>query len=105
MKLCKLDELTPCSSRGFRLTDGTEIFIIRQNINVYAYKNSCPHTGVNLEWMPDRFLDPVNNEFIQCAMHGALFTIEDGLCIKGPCQGDSLTPVDVKIISGEIELL
>jgi len=56
---------------------------------LYCYLNSCPHTGVNLDWMPDQFLD-ISGELIQCATHGALFSIKTGLCIRGPCLGQSL---------------
>ncbi|MDH5326202.1 MAG: Rieske 2Fe-2S domain-containing protein [Gammaproteobacteria bacterium] len=72
--------------------DETALFIIKRAQRFFAYLNRCPHTGVSLNWQPDQFLD-YENEFIQCAMHGALFQVEDGLCIRGPCVGRSLTPV------------
>ena len=34
---------------------------------------------------------------ILCATHGALFRIEDGHCLSGPCVGESLTPLPVSI--------
>jgi nitrite reductase/ring-hydroxylating ferredoxin subunit len=33
---------------------------------------------------------------IQCALHGALFRIEDGYCLYGPCQGASLHPLPLR---------
>ncbi|MEE8263379.1 MAG: Rieske (2Fe-2S) protein, partial [Gammaproteobacteria bacterium] len=41
-------------------------------------------------WVPDQFLDETGN-LLQCATHGALFRIEDGFCVAGPCTGASLT--------------
>jgi len=53
----------------------------------------CPHRGVPLEWQPDQFLDP-SASLIQCATHGALFLIESGECVAGPCAGQFLTALD-----------
>lgn len=65
---------------------------VRRDGQVFIYKNRCPHRGVALEWLPDQFLDS-SASLIQCATHGALFLIEDGECIAGPCEGKSLTAV------------
>ncbi|RBW51071.1 Rieske (2Fe-2S) protein [Marinobacter sp. F3R11] len=72
--------------RGFVFLDGT---------TPRAYLNQCPHTGIELNWMPGRFMD-TDNLFIQCSTHGALFKPGDGECIAGPCQGDALTTLDVR---------
>jgi nitrite reductase/ring-hydroxylating ferredoxin subunit len=72
------------------------IVLVRIDNQVYAYRNRCPHTGVELNWLPDQFLD-LDRNFIQCATHDARFRIEDGLCIAGPCVGDGLEPLAVEI--------
>ena len=69
-----------------RALDG---FLVRHGGRVLAYVDSCPHTGAPLNWEPDRFLD-IDQRYIQCATHGALFRIDDGLCVQGPCAGQSL---------------
>jgi nitrite reductase/ring-hydroxylating ferredoxin subunit len=89
--LCTGAELADDSSRGFDI-DGQKLLAVRRAGQVYIYLNRCPHRGVGLEWPPDRFLDP-SNSLIQCATHGALFLIEDGECVAGPCAGQSLTRV------------
>jgi len=89
--LCARDELPDASSRGFDL-EGQKLFAVRRNQRVYVYLNRCPHRGVALEWQPDQFLDR-SASLIQCATHGALFLIEDGECVAGPCAGQSLTVV------------
>ncbi|QFT56191.1 Rieske (2Fe-2S) protein [Microbulbifer sp. THAF38] len=97
--LCRYDELTEGQSKGFSLGDtaaGTDnVFAVMKGGEVFAYKNTCPHRSINLDWQEDQFLDP-DGALIQCASHGALFTIETGECIAGPCTGDSLTPVPVE---------
>lgn len=89
--LCAAVALADASSRGFDV-DGQKLFAVRRGGQVYVYINRCPHRGVGLEWKPDQFLDP-SNSLIQCATHGALFLIEDGECVAGPCAGKSLTAV------------
>lgn len=97
--LCSLDELDEPGSMGFELSHGDEtvsLFVVRRDNQVHGYINSCPHTGVQLEWVPDQFLD-LDRSFIECATHGALFTIEEGKCVSGPCAGDRLKPVQLDV--------
>ena len=89
IRLCAPHELTEGQSRGFEI-DQLNLLAVRRDGKVYAYLNRCPHRGVGLEWQPDQFLDP-SNSLIQCATHGALFLIESGECVAGPCAGQSLT--------------
>ena len=41
-------------------------------------------------------------KYIICSTHGALFKIEDGYCISGPCQSSSLEAVPVTIKNGDV---
>ncbi len=101
--LCRLADLQESDARGYDAlsSDGKELslIVVRRGGDVHVYVNRCPHTGINLEWQPDTFMDGDGN-FLQCAMHGALFRPEDGYCVMGPCAGDSLTPVPVRIVDG-----
>jgi nitrite reductase/ring-hydroxylating ferredoxin subunit len=102
--VCHLDEIEDGTARGFEIGEGAialRLLIVRQGTDIYAYRNSCPHTGVNLEWLPDQFLDS-SAQYIQCAMHGAMFRIEDGFCVSGPCAGDALVAIPVDLQDGEV---
>ena len=104
--LCSLEELSDPGSRGFRLDiqgHKLELFVVRRGGEVFGYLNRCPHTGAPLEWMPDRFLD-ITESLIQCAMHGALFDIEQGRCLRGPCVGQSLLPAEVAVHRADVVL-
>jgi len=104
--LCALSEISAPGSRGFSvnaLQGCVEVFVVRSGNRVVAYRNSCPHTGGPLDWVPDQFLS-IENDRIQCATHDALFRIEDGVCIKGPCAGQSLVSVAVEVIAGRVML-
>ena len=99
IKLCKFSELVEIESRGFVISDVTperNIFIVRRGDEVYGYENSCPHNFMPMDWSPDVFLSH-DSEYIQCANHGALFEIGNGICIYGPCMGQSLQPVQIEV--------
>ncbi|MCW2269667.1 Rieske [2Fe-2S] domain protein [compost metagenome] len=87
--LCLPDELAEGHSRGFSLDD-TQLFAVRRAGRVFLYQNRCPHRGIPLNWEPDQFLDS-SASLITCRRHGALFLIESGECVAGPCAGDYLT--------------
>lgn len=103
-RICRLDELAEQPCREFALQQGAEsvpAFVLRLGDGVVAYRNRCPHTGAPLNWNPDDFLS-VERDFIQCAIHGALFRSRDGFCVHGPCSGKSLQPIAVIIEAGVI---
>ena len=98
-KLCNINDISEPGAKGFELrNDYGEflMFLVKKDGQVYGYENKCPHAGVNLEWRPDDFLD-IDKSLIQCSVHGALFTIESGNCVGGPCNGQGLHPVNIDI--------
>ena len=65
---------------------------MRRGPAVHAYVNRCPHRGTPLDLVPDQLFHRDGRHLV-CATHGAIFRVEDGVCISGPCYGDQLTPV------------
>jgi len=59
-----------------------------------AYRNVCPHVPIPL----DRGGEPLLTEegFLACRNHGALFDVENGFCVAGPCAGESLEALPVE---------
>ncbi|MCV6588839.1 MAG: Rieske 2Fe-2S domain-containing protein [Marinobacterium sp.] len=98
--LCAAESIEDNSSKGLQI-DGRNLIAVRKRGQLYLYENSCPHRSIPLEWVPDQFLD-TDKHYIQCATHGALFRIEDGLCITGPCVDDHLTAVAFEVRDGMI---
>jgi nitrite reductase/ring-hydroxylating ferredoxin subunit len=95
--LCNFDELAEYQPRSFsaETQQGTiELLLIKQHKVLRAYLNHCPHLGIPLNWQPDEFLS-LEGTHIQCSTHGALFTMEEGDCIAGPCIGQGLTSLPV----------
>jgi nitrite reductase/ring-hydroxylating ferredoxin subunit len=103
--LCHKSEIEENKARGFALADDDEqdLFVVRRDDQFYAYRNSCPHTGVSLNWQPDQFMD-LDEFYIQCSVHGARFQVEDGLCIWGPCLNLSLPRLELIIEDEKVYL-
>lgn len=105
--ICDIDAIPENAARGFSIetSSGTlDLFIVRKNAGIHGYINRCPHTGVNLNWQPDQFLD-LDGNLIQCSTHGAQFRISNGYCVYGPCAGRSLSAVNLLQENGRIKLL
>ncbi|MFI8745236.1 Rieske (2Fe-2S) protein [Pseudomonas sp. NPDC077186] len=94
IRLCAPSELAEGQSRGF-LLERLNLLAVRKDGRVHAYLNRCPHRGVPLEWQADRFLDD-SGSLIQCATHGALFLIDSGECVAGPCAGQALQAIECR---------
>ena len=100
--LCALTDLDATGAKGITL-GGTGIFVVRSDEGVFGYVNSCPHIGVPLDMEPDEFISDFGDEII-CSTHGARFRIQDGECVSGPCTGDVLEPVAVKVEDNQVVL-
>lgn len=101
--LCHSNEIAEGKSKGFQLGERF-VFAVKKNDQIYVYENSCPHLGIQLEWQADEFLDD-QACLIQCSTHGALFKIEDGECLSGPCLGQSLIALDYTINNQQMVVL
>ena len=100
-----LEDLPDGASRSIPAPTGSgrpEGFVVRKKGQLFAYVNSCPHTGAPLDWNPDQFLD-AQGVYIICAMHGALFEIDTGLCIQGPCINQRLERLPIRVVGERIE--
>lgn len=103
--LCRMEEIPDGGAKGFPppARGFAGLFAVRQGATLRVYVNSCPHLGVSLEWTTDRFLSADRTRIV-CATHGAVFRIEDGACLHGPCYGDGLTAVLIEIKDGAIRV-
>jgi len=105
--LCRLEDVPDGDARGVEIDDGDgdtlRLIVVRRGEHTIVYLNRCPHRGTPLDWMPDRFLD-AEREHLICATHGALFRLDDGVCVAGPCVGDGLQRVAAWVVDGEVRL-
>jgi len=100
--LCHIDDIPEGSARGFTAAERS-VLVVKKRGDCFVYLNRCPHLGIALEWEPDNFLDS-EGLYIRCCNHGAFFEIDTGLCIMGPCMGDSLWALDYHLEAGRLML-
>ncbi len=98
--LCHIDDIAEGRAKGFEINE-TRYFAVKRDDQLFVYKNACPHLGIPLEWHEDSFLD-ADGDLIQCATHGALFLIETGECVSGPCMGERLTAIEILVENGAV---
>jgi len=104
--LCALDAIDDGAAiiQEVRLNGApVELVIVRRGVQVWAYRNRCPHFSVGLDAQPG-VVYTYSGEVMMCAHHSAMFRFEDGLCIDGPCQGHRLDAVAVQVEDGQVWL-
>jgi nitrite reductase/ring-hydroxylating ferredoxin subunit len=104
--ICQLTELTDPGSRAFSVGNGDwplRGFIVRVGDTAFAYLNRCPHAGHPLNMRPDEFLNS-DRSLILCRSHGALFEPTNGRCVAGPCAGQLLRELPLRIEAGLVIL-
>lgn len=101
--LCRVEDIPDGGVLGLDPADpnGEALVLSRNGGDVRAWLNVCPHTGRRMDYAPNLFL--YKGGKLTCAVHGATFALaENGLCVQGPCRGDSLTSVALRVGGGAV---
>jgi len=104
VNLGPLDLIADGAARNYVLQIGGNRFhgfVVRRGEAVFGYVDRCPHAGLPLAQVLDQYLTP-DGGMIACSWHGAVFSIEDGACLGGPCAGGRLTSWPVRVEDGRI---
>lgn len=104
VRLCRVDELADPGTKGFVFREESALFsgfVLRRGEEVTGFVDSCPHAGWRLAGIGDNFLTR-DERHILCSGHGALFNLDDGECVSGPCFGDRLEAWPVRVEDGVI---
>ena len=99
-----LDLIADGAARNYVLQIGDKRFhgfVVRRGEAVFGYVDRCTHQGLPLAQQLDRYLTP-DGGLIACSWHGAVFTVEEGTCVGGPCLGARLAPWPVTMRDGRI---
>ena len=102
--LLSLSDLPDHGGQAIELKDGEyrlRLLVQRVGDEISVFENRCPHAGTPLNLFDDRFLDHTGQLLI-CRTHGALFDPLSGRCLKGPCKGQYLRPVAVRIVGDTV---
>ena len=106
-KLCNISDIDDGDSAAFTIDVGGKpkmVLAVRKDDNVFVYLNSCPHTGGPLDIRAGKFLTK-EKKHILCSTHGALFNIENGFCVFGPCKSSFLEAMPVTVQDGKVLIL
>jgi len=77
------------------------LVVHRDGQSVRGWLNICPHAGRRLDWAAGKFLISKAGHLV-CAAHGASFSLDDGVCVAGPCRGEALREVALDINDGMV---
>lgn len=83
--------------RQYRL----DAFLVNDGGNFHAYVNRCRHMPTPLDFVRDEFLTD-DGKHLRCYTHGAVYEFGTGVCIDGPCKGESLYRLPVQVDKGEV---
>lgn len=84
--------------------EAESLIVLRTGETVRAWRNICPHAGRRLDWAPGKFLRSKDGLLV-CAVHGASFELTDGGCVAGPCRGDRLRAVALRVDAGMVRVV
>jgi nitrite reductase/ring-hydroxylating ferredoxin subunit len=104
VKLGPLDLIPDGKARNFVLemkAGRFHGFVVRRGDAVHGYVDRCAHMALPLAQVLDQYLTP-DGGLIQCSWHGALYRIDDGECVGGPCAGARLHAWPVTVRDGAI---
>jgi nitrite reductase/ring-hydroxylating ferredoxin subunit len=102
---CSLDELSHGTVRVVRLTPDAQgrpreaLVLIDAAQTPRAYLNLCRHLPVPLDAASRQFLEDGQ---LRCLTHGARYRLEDGVCVFGPCRGEALLALALRVIDRDV---
>lgn len=70
-------------------------FVVQKAGKFFAYHNLCQHLPITLDLGDDDFFTH-DKSYLQCHMHGAMYEMETGFCVAGPCQGSRLVALEME---------
>ncbi len=85
------------SAKSFKTKVKGRIFrgiVVRKGDKFFAYQNLCQHLPITLDLNDDGFFNHEKTH-LQCHMHGAMYEIETGVCVAGPCVGAGLVALEL----------
>jgi nitrite reductase/ring-hydroxylating ferredoxin subunit len=106
IKIARADEIKEGKTLKVPITRNgrpREGFLARFQGQLVAYENQCRHLPLSLDFPDGGFFTPDGNHFV-CQNHNAIYEPLTGQCVRGPCEGQSLKPLKIEIINGEVWL-
>ena len=107
-RIAACDDIIDGWGKNFDLPNdpGETGILVRWEGRLLAYKNLCPHQAYALDFPAGNgqiFTDDKTQ--LECPVHTAFFDPSSGECTKGPCRGQSLESLAIKIVGDDIFLV
>ncbi|MGE5817885.1 MAG: Rieske (2Fe-2S) protein [Deltaproteobacteria bacterium] len=102
--VAKVEELPPGRVKKFWLVCDkyrVDAFLVNDQGSFHAYVNRCRHMSTPLDFVRDQFLSE-DRQHLMCYTHGALYEPATGLCVAGPCKGELLYRLPVRVDRGDV---
>ncbi|HEU5464488.1 MAG TPA: Rieske 2Fe-2S domain-containing protein, partial [Candidatus Binatia bacterium] len=102
--VARIGDLAPGSVKKFWLICRNyriDAFLVNDRGNFHAYVNRCRHMPTPLDFVRDDFLSD-DGRFLRCYTHGALYEFATGRCVDGPCKGESLYRLPLRLERQEV---
>jgi nitrite reductase/ring-hydroxylating ferredoxin subunit len=102
--VAQVKELPPGGVKKFWLICDkyrVDAFLVNDQGHFYAYVNRCRHMPTPLDFVRDQFLSE-DQRHLMCYTHGALYEPATGICIAGPCKGEALYRLPVRVDGGDV---
>jgi nitrite reductase/ring-hydroxylating ferredoxin subunit len=102
--IARVEEIAPGTVKKFWLICQkyrVDAFLVNHDGRFHAYVNRCRHMTTPLDFVRDQFFSE-DGRYLMCYTHGALYEPATGNCVEGPCKGESLYPLPVRVDQGEI---
>ena len=105
-ELCRLTDIPEGNGLAVQY-DGPDgprhIVLFRTHSGLRAYHDVCPHQGRSLQFAPGEYLVDEHDVLI-CPHHGASFELAGGSCLSGPCAGDRLKRIEIRLEAESVRL-
>ena len=102
--VAKVGELEPGNVKKFWLICQKyriDALLVNDHGQFHAYVNRCRHMPTPLDFIRDRFVSE-DGRHLMCYTHGALYEFATGICIAGPCKGEALYRLPVRLEAEQI---
>lgn len=77
------------------------LILTRRGDRVSCFRNRCAHANYPLQRADGRIVVQ-EGLYMLCGAHGASYTLEDGACAGGPCNGAGLERIAVVVRDGMV---
>lgn len=77
------------------------LILTRRGDRISCFRNRCAHANYPLQRADGRIVVQ-EGRYLVCGAHGASYTLDEGACAGGPCNGVGLQRVAIEVRDGVV---